>query len=90
MLLDTGYRADRHLFPMLEQHPNLYFDSATYLAHRQLESFVETHGPDRILFGSRLPLYTPAASLGVLATARISDEARLSIAGGNLRRLLNA
>jgi len=88
VLLDTGYRADRYLFPLLEKHRNLYFDSATYLAHRQLEAFVETHGPDRVLFGTRLPLYTPAASLGVLATARIRDDARLAIAGGNLRRLL--
>ena len=88
LLLDTGYRADRYLFPLLGRFPNLYFDSATYLAHRQLESFVEQHGPDRILFGSRLPLYTPAASLGVLASARIPDKARLAIAGGNLRRLL--
>lgn len=88
VLLEPGYRADRYLFPLLERHPNLYFDSATYLAHRQLEAFVEQYGADHILFGSRLPLYTPAASLGVLASARMPDEARLAIAGGNLRRLL--
>jgi uncharacterized protein len=87
-LLDTGYRVDRYLFPLLKRFPNLYFDSATYLAHRQLETFVKQYGPDRILFGSRLPLYTPAASLGVLASARMSDDARLAIAGRNLRRLL--
>lgn len=88
VLLDTGYRADRYLFPLLEQFPNLYFDSATYLAHRQLEAFVERFGADRLLFGSRLPFYTPASSLAVLATARMSDSARRAIAGGNLRRLL--
>lgn len=90
VLLDTGYRADRYLCPLLERYPSLYFDSATYLAHRQLEAYVREHGPDRVLFGSRLPLYTPAAALGVLASARISDEARLAVAGGNLRRLLLA
>lgn len=89
LLLDTGYRSDRYLFPLLSRFPNLYFDSATYLAHRQLESFVEKYGPDRVLFGSRLPLYTPAASLGVLASARMSDDSRLAIAGDNLRRLLS-
>lgn len=88
ILLDIGYRSDRYLFPLLEDCPNLYFDSATYLAHRQLEAFVEGHGAERILFGSRLPLYTPAAALGVLASARMSDTQRLAIAGGNLRRLL--
>ncbi len=89
LLLETGYRADRYLFPLLKQHWNLYFDTSTYLAHRQLEDFVERFGPDRVVFGSRLPLYTPAPALAVLATARISDHARLLIAGGTLRRLLN-
>jgi predicted TIM-barrel fold metal-dependent hydrolase len=88
LLLDVGYRGDRYLLPLLRTFPQLYFDSTTYVAHRQLESFVETHGPERILFGSRLPLYTPGAALAVLATARIRDEARLAIAGDNLRRLL--
>lgn len=88
VLLDAGYRADRYLFPLLKRFPHLYFDSATYLAHRQLETYVEQHGPERILFGTRLPLYAPAAALGVLASARIPEESRKAIAGGNLRRLL--
>jgi len=88
VLLDVGYRSDSYLFPLLKRFPTLYFDSATYLAHRQLESFVERFGAERVLFGTRLPFYTPAASLGVLSSARMKDEDRLLIAGGNLRRLL--
>jgi hypothetical protein len=88
VLLDAGYRVDRYLFPLLDRFPSLYFDSATYLAHRQLESFVEGRGSERVLFGSRLPLFTPASSLGVLASARIADADKRAIAGGNLRRLL--
>lgn len=88
LLLETGYRADRYLFSLFRQHPNLYIDTSTYVAHRQLESFVDRYGPERLLFGSRLPLYTPGAALAVLATARISEEAKLLIAGGTLRRLL--
>lgn len=90
VLLDIGYRFDRFIVPLLKRFPGLYFDSATYLAYRQLENFVDHHGGERLLFGSRLPLFTPATSLGVLASARITDEARLQIAGGNLRRLLQA
>jgi hypothetical protein len=88
LLLETGYRADRYLFPLLQRHSNLYLDTSTYLAHRQLESFVDRFGPARLVFGSRLPLYTPGAALAVLATARISDDAKLAIAGGTLRQLL--
>lgn len=88
LLLDIGYRSDRYLFPLLRKHANLFFDSAMYVAHRQIEAFVERFGSDRIVFGSRLPLYTPAAALAVLATARIPDSVKLAIAGGTLRSLL--
>ncbi|MGH9708400.1 MAG: amidohydrolase family protein [Candidatus Acidiferrales bacterium] len=88
LLLDIDYRSDRYLFPLLRRHPNLFFDSAMYVAHRQLEAFVESFGAERIVFGSRLPLYTPGAALAVLASARIPDYARLAISGGTLRRLL--
>jgi hypothetical protein len=88
LLLETGYRADRYLFPLLKNFPNLSFDTATYLAHRQLETFVERFGPGQAVFGSRLPFYTPATALAVLATARISEEARRAIAGENLKRLV--
>ncbi len=88
VLLDIGYRADRYLFPLLDRFPSLHFDTATYLAHRQLEHHVQKRGADALLFGTRLPLFTPASALGVLASAAISDPNRLAIAGGNLRRLL--
>jgi predicted TIM-barrel fold metal-dependent hydrolase len=88
LLLDVGYRSDRYLFPLLRKFPNLYFDSSMYVAHRQLEWYLEQFGPDRIVFGSRLPLYTPGAALMALGTARVSDSSRLAVAGGNLRRLI--
>ena len=90
VLLDVGYRSDSYLIPLLKSFPSLHFESAGYLAHRQLETFVERHGPERLLFGSRLPLFTPAAALGVLASARIPETDRLAVAGGNLRRLLSS
>jgi hypothetical protein len=88
LLLETGYRADRWLFPLLRLHSGLYVETSTYVAHRQLENFVDRLGPDRLMFGSCLPFYTPGAALAVLATACIPDESRLKIAGGNLRRLI--
>ena len=88
VLLDTGYRADRYLFPLLDRFPSLHFDTATYLAHRQLESVVEQRGSGQLLFGSRLPLFTPASAIGVLASARIAESDKRAIAGDNLRRVL--
>lgn len=88
LLLETGYRSDRYLFPLLRRFPNLYFETSTYVAHRQLEAYVDQFGAERALFGSRLPLYNPAAALAILMTARISDDAKRAIAGGTLRSLL--
>lgn len=88
LLLDIGYRSDRYLFPLLERFAGLHFDSSNYVSHRQLEWYLDRFGPDRMVFGSRLPLYTPGTALTVLGTARVKDAARLAVAGGNLRRLL--
>jgi predicted TIM-barrel fold metal-dependent hydrolase len=88
LLLETGYRADRYLFPLLSRYSNLYIDTSTYVGHRQLESFVDRFGAGHLVFGSRLPFYTPGATLAVLASARISEEAKLAVAGGTLRQLL--
>lgn len=88
LLLDIGYRSDRYLFPLLQQFRELYFDSSIYVGHRQLEWYLNRYGPDRVVFGSKLPLYTPATALAVLGTARITEPMRLAVAGGNLRRLL--
>lgn len=90
LLLETGYRAERFLGPLLKSCPNLYFDSSTLLAHRQLETFVEQFGYEHIVYGSRLPLYTPGATLAILATSCISDDAKRAIAGDTLRRILRA
>lgn len=88
LLLDIGYRSDRYLFPLLERFSGLHFDSSSYVGHRQLEWYLDRFGPERIVFGSRMPLFTPGAALAVLGTARVPDSVRLAVAGGNLRRLL--
>lgn len=88
LFVNAGYRGDRYLWPLLRRHSHLYFDTSGYLAHRQLEVFVERMGAERAVFGSRLPLFTPAAALGTLLSARMSEGQRRAVAGGNLRRLL--
>ena len=48
----------------------------------------ERFGPERLLFGSRLPLLCPGAARHAIERAGISEQAKELIAGGNLRRLL--
>jgi predicted TIM-barrel fold metal-dependent hydrolase len=53
-----------------------------------LEMAVRELGPERIVFGSHFPSRSLGTELGKVFGARISDDARRQILGGNLRRLL--
>jgi len=53
-----------------------------------LEMAVRELGPERIVFGSHFPSRSLGTELGKIFGARISDDARRQILGGNLRRLL--
>jgi len=49
---------------------------------------VETFGADKILFGSDFPDLDVSLNLGPLLTARIRDEDKIKILGGNMQRIL--
>ena len=53
-----------------------------------IEELVDGVGVDRVLFGSDMPLMGPRTQIGKIITARISDEAKQKILGGNAGRLL--
>jgi predicted TIM-barrel fold metal-dependent hydrolase len=55
-----------------------------------IERFIREVGAERVLFGSDIPLLEPAAALGRIAYARISEEAKGKILGLNIRQLLGA
>jgi hypothetical protein len=90
VLLNVSYTHKRSLFAGLDKFPKLYCDTSTFHAYRGLEEVCELFGPDRILFGTRLPTYNALAAFALIQYAAISAEARKKIAGDNLRRLLKA
>jgi len=70
-------------------NPNVYLETcSTYRTPGLIEHLVEEVGADRVLFGTDMPLMDPRAQLGKIITARISDEAKRHVMGGNARRLL--
>ncbi|HWQ55399.1 MAG TPA: amidohydrolase family protein [Bryobacteraceae bacterium] len=85
---NTGYRADRYIYPLARRCPRLFVETSTYVGHRQLEEFARTFGAARLLFGTNLPYYTPGAAIAALAYARLRDEDRARVAGLNLRELM--
>jgi hypothetical protein len=53
-----------------------------------VDFITERWGAERLLFGSNWPLLNHGQTLAMLTCAEVTDEQKLLIAGGNLRRLL--
>jgi hypothetical protein len=88
VLVRASIGSNRRLFPALERCPNLLVESSYYTVHRGIEVVASTFGPDRMLFGTGLPLRAPGPALTALAYSLISPSDRARIGGENLRALL--
>jgi len=88
VLTGLTYRADRYLYPLWDAHANLYVETSGYQGHHAVEAVVSRFGPERLLFGTNMPRYSPGAAIAAITYADISPEAKSAIAGDNLFRLL--
>jgi predicted TIM-barrel fold metal-dependent hydrolase len=88
LLLRVGYRIDRWVHALLDQHPGLRLEPALYPLYCGIETIAEKYGADRLIFGSGLPEWDAGSAISHLQYARIDDEARCSIAGENLKSIL--
>ena len=79
---------DRLFRPLLDTFPNVYVDTAGYLLDGGIEALVADYGAGRLVFGTGFPDHYHGGMMLTLRHARISDEDRQAIAGGNLVRLL--
>ncbi|MEE2709348.1 MAG: amidohydrolase family protein [Gemmatimonadota bacterium] len=72
-----------------QKYPNVYLETcSTFRTPGVIEHLVEAGGADRVLFGSDIPLMDSRPQIGKIVTARISDEAKRLVLGGNASRLL--
>jgi predicted TIM-barrel fold metal-dependent hydrolase len=70
-------------------HHNIYLDLATSLSgYGWVEEFVRRAGADKILFGSDMPFISAPQQIGKVLFARISDEDKRKILGGNAKAVL--
>ena len=73
----------------VQKYPNVYLETcSTFRTPGVIEHLVEAGGADRVLFGSDIPLMDSRPQIGKIVTARISDEAKRLVLGGNASRLL--
>ena len=72
-----------------QRYPNIYLETASSTTDLGfIEAAVEAVGPERIVFGSDLPLLDPHVQLAKITGARISSQAKRLILGENMSRLL--
>ncbi|MFV2068149.1 MAG: amidohydrolase family protein [Pirellulales bacterium] len=72
-----------------KKHANLLLDTASsQIDNGMIEWAVAELGPEKILFGTDMPLLDPHTQLAKVSGADISDQAKARILGGNLAELL--
>jgi len=88
ILIGGTYRNDRFLYPLFARHAHLYLEISGWQQHRALAAAAREGHVGHLLFGSRLPLYTPASALTAVTHADISEDDRRRVAGETLERLI--
>ncbi|MFP3903333.1 MAG: amidohydrolase family protein, partial [Armatimonadota bacterium] len=85
---NTGYRDSRSIYPILREFENVHLDISRWELHNGLEHLLGHFHPERFLFGTGWPVFTPASAMTMLSCAQISDGHKAKIAAKNLDRLL--
>ena len=79
----------RQAIEACRHHSNFYVETcSTFRTPGVIEELVSAAGPDRVLYGSDMPLMNPISQIGKIITADISDDDKRLVLGDNARRLL--
>jgi len=89
IVTDMHYSHKRSLFAGFARYENLRAELSGYHVHRGIEEVCAEFGAHRLLFGTRLPVFTPASTIAMIRYAAITADDRRKIAGDNLRALLD-
>ncbi len=87
IIANLNYRVNRYLYPILEKCKNVYVEISGYQIHKGLESIGIRFGADRLIFGTRMPYFTPGPALTMVNYLLANNTEKEMIAGGNLSRL---
>lgn len=91
LIAHLGEQAETNMWQtltMARSHPNVILDLTSSQIYAGLvEACVETVGPERVVFGTDMPLLEPEVQIQKVYAANIDEEARQLILGGNAARL---
>ncbi|MFC1582482.1 hypothetical protein ACFL4W_02970 [Planctomycetota bacterium] len=88
ILMNIAYRDNRDIYPLLEETENLCIGISRFCGKDFIEDVSRKFGPERLVFGSNMPIYTAGGPLTSLVYADISEDAKRMIAGNNVRSML--
>jgi hypothetical protein len=78
----------RELYALLEAFESLYVETSGFMLHLGIEDVYHKFGAERLIFGTRYPLYNPGSAVAAVMYATIPNEAKALIASGNIERIL--
>lgn len=87
VLQGMSWSRERLLFPVMDDFKNLCIDFSALQNNEMVEIAYERYGAERLIYGSGMPFKSPGAAKAFIDYARIPDEAKRLIAGGNLIKL---
>lgn len=87
VLLGMGGRDWRAALLAAQQASNIFLETSGILDLARIPAAIDAVGSHRLLFGSGLPQYDPAAALGLLEDAEISSSNRRRILEENAEKL---
>jgi len=90
ILLRLGANVDRNLFPLLGMFENLHVDLSYYTVNEGIERICDMFGPEHLIFGTGLPVMSPAGPISMLMYSNIPLSMKRSIASENLERMLES
>jgi predicted TIM-barrel fold metal-dependent hydrolase len=73
----------------MQQHSNLYIDTAGIYRQDFIEETVEEFGADRVLFASGSPYFDQRYEIKRVQLAKVNENKRRAMSSGNACRLLN-
>jgi predicted TIM-barrel fold metal-dependent hydrolase len=80
---------DRYFYALFERFDNFLIELAGNQFMDGIETIVERFGPERIVYGSRYPYFTPLQSMLQVIYADVDEDTKRKIAGDNVRALLD-
>ena len=88
VVVGLNFNHQTGLFRLFDRTANIYAETSLLQGFEQISRICRHWGPDKLLFGTGVPVNSPGAARAMLAYAEITEEERQAIAARNLERLL--